>query len=75
MKKIILLIICGIILGACAFLSESDEVKMLRLQQQHELQMKQIEIREKQTSDERLQDDIMEIIRKFLNGVSESLSK
>lgn len=75
MKRILILIICGIILGACALLSESDEVKMLRLQQQHELQMKQLEIREKQTSDERLQDDIMESIRKFLNGVSESLSK
>lgn len=74
MKKIVIMAVCGILSG-CALLPESEEVKMLRMQQEHEREMKKLEMREKQTADERLQDDIMQGIGKFLNGVSKGISK
>lgn len=72
MKKVAVEMVLGALIfsGCAGLIPESKEEKMLRMQQEHELKMKQLEMRQNQSADERLQDDVMKGINQFLFGVS-----
>lgn len=69
------LALCFIVLFTGCGYVQSQEERLLLLQQQHELEMKKLEMRQQQSADERLQDDIMQGIGSFINGVSKGLQK